>query len=196
VISESGAGLRFFFYLPLPTPPRMLINSSLYLVLSILLSAVVLAVLVWLGFRSSRRWLIALGVIVSALFFGLLQVCATQVYVYSEPEGIAKYRVIGSHEWELENGSTARAEFQEIVKVTIINNSARQLILEELVYVKGGRNHPVDGSVPETDVVCIEPYSSESISLPQNKIDYFFDDELPQSIEDFGNKSTSKYWLH
>jgi hypothetical protein len=174
----------------------MLINSSLYLVFSILLSAIVLVVIVWLGFRSSRRWLMTLGIIASALFFGLLQVCTTQVYVYSEPEGINKYRVIGSHEWKLENGSKVRVEFQEIVKVTIINNSARQLILEELVYVKGGRNLPYDVSAPETDVLFIEPYSSESISLPQNQIDYFFDDKLPQSLEDFGRKSNSKYWLH
>jgi hypothetical protein len=172
----------------------MLVDGTFYLVFSIALPACLLLWLCWIGYKKSKRWIMMTGVLSSGLIYGGLQVCGVQVYVFSRQEGLNTYRMIGSHTWELENGREITAEFEEIVKVVIINNSSRELTLEELVYSPSGYGLPL--SDPEGDVLYIKPFSSESISLPHNRIDYFFDEEIPEEIEEHGYGRKSKYWLH
>lgn len=167
----------------------MLIDSTFYLVFSIAVPACLLLGLCWMGYKRSKRWIMMVGILSSGLIFGLLQVCAVQVYVFSKQEGVQAFRMFGSHTWELENGKKITDEWEEIVKVVIINNSSRELALEELIYSSWS-----PGS--EGEVLYIKPFTSESISLPQNKIDYFFDEDIPEEIEEYGSGRKSKYWLH
>ncbi|HTF06451.1 MAG TPA: hypothetical protein VK826_20605 [Bacteroidia bacterium] len=168
------------------------------MVFSIAVPACLLLGLCWIGYKRSKRWIMMAGILSSALIFGFLQVCAVQVYIFSKQEGVQAFRMLGSHTWELENGRKITAEFQEIVKVVIINNSSRELALEEIIYSPSGSRPKGNFKLPdpEGDVLYIKPFSSESISLPQNKIDYFFDEDIPEEIEEYGSGRKSKYWLH
>ncbi len=174
----------------------MVLDNTYFIIFAIVVSACLLFGLVWIGYKKKKRWIVVTGIIVSLVLFMVLTGASGKVYVFTEEEGVQTFRVLGSHTWKLRNGGEATAVYHEIVTVTIINNSDREIILEEVIYSTKGWQSTFGADEGRDNQLFIEPYSLETVSLPHNEIEYFFEDEIPETYEKYGGGSTSKYWLH
>lgn len=167
----------------------MIINSILYTSLLILLTvSLSIGIIIFFKKKLNNYYGIILAIIVSALFFPFMQLSPGKMYVITKELEVEDYRFIGSVGFSVGN----KVEVFEVDrrKIYVINNSAKELALEEIIY----------GStlgLSENKLFYILPNTSSSFTLPKQEIDFFFDDEIPQEIEEYGHKGRmSKYWLH
>lgn len=166
----------------------MLINNTLYTILVILLTALVLVGGTWLirkKLKSSQSFVVAFflaGVVFVGLLFGI-----GRLYVVDKDENVDTYRAFGTFSFTLENGDEINTSCDSD-SVMVINNSGDDFVLEEVIYS--------NSSGYGGGLYVIEPWSCGSYDLPGNRIYYFFDDEVDESISTRSNKPVSRYWMH
>jgi hypothetical protein len=167
----------------------MIINSTLYTsLLTLLTASLAIGLIILFKKRFKNNYGIILAIIMSALIFPFLQLSPGKMYVITKELEVEDLRFIGSVEYQVGN----KVEVFEVdrLKIYVINNSAKELALEEIIY---GSTY----GVSENKIYYILPNTSGSFSLPKQEIEFFFNDEIPQEIEEYGRKGrTSKYWLH
>jgi hypothetical protein len=129
------------------------------------------------------------------------------VYVANADHTVDVYRIIGDLEYDLQNGTVLIVEspaggFETVV----VNNTEEVIVIEEIVY--SCRDPRIPHAVfdmmpdaptsyqPERDYFAVSPQSCQQIVFRRGKIDYFFDEEIPDVIEKPGKSSSIKYWLH
>lgn len=166
----------------------MLINNTLYTILVILLTALVLVGVTWFvrkKLKNSQSFVIGFflaGVVFVGLLFGV-----GRLYIIDAEESVDTYRAFGTFSFEMADGNTITATLHSD-SVMVINNSDDDFVLEELIYSNyagyGGGMYEVDA------------WSCRSYSLAGNRIHYFFDDEIDESISTRSNEPVSRYWLH
>jgi hypothetical protein len=167
----------------------MLINDLLYTLLHLLLTILVaVGLIVFFKKKFNNYYGLILAIIVSAVLYPFLDVAAGKMYVVTKEREAEVYRFIGSTEHNV--GSKMQVFEVDHSKVFVINNSDKKLALKEIIYGKtfGGT---------ENKVYYIFPYTSGGFTLPKQEIEFLFDDEIPEEIEEYGRKGrVSKYWLH
>lgn len=166
----------------------MLLGNTFYLILSIGLPIIVGALLGWLGWKKWGKYGAIGGILLSAVGFAAFQVTSAHLYVVVGKKELHDYRTFGTIDYRMTNGTIMTIPY-EPRKVQIINSSDAVMTLEEIVY--GGWAHRL-----EPGGWYIEPYDTASFALPQNRIDYFFDETIPEEIEEYGSGAKYKYWLH
>jgi hypothetical protein len=167
----------------------MLINSLLYNALLILLAvSVAVGLIVFFKKKFNNYYGIILAIIVVSMLCPFLYLTPGKMYVINKELEVEDYRFIGKTEHNV--GAKMQVFEVDRSKVFVINNSDKELALEEIIY--GSRF-----SVTENKIYFILPYTSGSFDLPGKEIDFLFNDEIPQEIEQHGSKGrVSKYWLH
>lgn len=167
----------------------MLINSLLYTTTHILLTVVIAVGLIILFKKKYNNYYgLLLAIIVTSFSYPFLDMGPGKMYVVTKEFEVEVYRFFGSAEHNV--GSKMQAFEVDNSKVFVINNSNKELALEEIVY---GSTY----SLLENKIYYILPYTSGSFELPKQEIEFLFDDEIPQKVEIYGMKGrVSKYWLH
>lgn len=166
----------------------MIVNTLLYTSLVILLAVSLSVGLIVLFKRKFNNYYgILLAIILSSLLCPFLLLSPGRMYVITKTLEVEDYRFIGSTEYPVGN----KVETFEVdrLKIYVINNSDKELALEEIIYGK-------TFSISDNKVYSILPNTSGSFELPKQEIDFLFDDEIPEKIEEYGKGRVSKYWLH
>ena len=172
----------------------MLINSTFftfYFIAFPLLVCVVLGYWYWRRFKSYS--VVMIGLLLWGIQYGVLRAGFGSVYIVGSNHDVRSCRVLGTFTCTLENGTMLETPFDPM-KVVVINNSRHRLVLEELIYRQASLAAALPP--PRGEAFDIDGYASASFSLPQKKIDYFFDEPIPDQIEYYGSINKSKYWLH
>lgn len=130
-----------------------------------------------------------IGLFLGGVVFAALQFGIGRVYVIDPELEVETYRVFGTITFDFDNGHHYSGRYNPD-SVVVLNNSAVQLRLEELVYSLGGNTSY--GSHP----FHVPAFSGGTFSLPGNRIYYFFDEEIDRKIQEAGTKNVSRYWLH
>lgn len=173
----------------------MLVNSLLYNTLLILLTtSFAIGMIIFFKKKFNNYYGILLAIIGSAVLFPFLFTSPGKMYVITKELEVLDYRFIGSTEHAV--GSKTEVFEVDNMKVFVINNSDKQLVLEEIIY--GGRlGIPGKFGLSENKIFYIFPNTSASFSLPKQEINFFFDEEIPKEAKVYGYKGRlSKYWLH
>lgn len=166
----------------------MLIDSLLYFTLITLLTvALAIGLIVFFKRKFNNYYGLLLAIIGAALLYPFLYLTPGKMYVINKTLEVEDYRFIGRTEHNV--GSKMQAFEMDRLKIFVINNSEKELALEEIIY--GSKF-----GVTDSKVYYILPYTSGSFELPKQEIDFLFDDEIPQEIEEYGKGRVSKYWLH
>ncbi len=157
-------------------------------------SSITLFILVLMFIKHKRKVVIA--ILCSAVYSGIGQTFAGKVYVIKEELNgqltAEAHRIIGNTSWPLSNGKQVKI-YATHDKVGIINNSSKFLVLEEIIYTRKSSSLEVE----DIESKLINPQSFKEVFLPRKEIHYFFDEHIPDEIEErslTGEKS--KYWLH
>ncbi len=167
----------------------MLINNILYTILVVLLTIATLWGVSWFvrkKLKNSQSFVIGFflaGVVFVGLMFGI-----GRLYIIDGENEVQTYRVFGTFSYALADGNEITRTYDPD-SVMIINNSFNTLVLEEIIYT-------LSGGAGSSEVIPIEAWTCQSFSLPGNRIYYFFDDEIDQSVSERGNKPVSRFWLH
>lgn len=167
----------------------MLLNNIVYTIIVVLLTIATLWGVSWFvrkKLKNSQSFVIGIflaGIVFVGLMFGI-----GQLYIVDEMNEVKTYRVFGTFSYDLADGNEITRTYDPD-SVMIINNSFNTLLLEEIIYTNSSNSG-------KSDVIPIEAWTCQSFSLPGNKIYYFFDDEIDQSISERGNKPVSRFWLH
>jgi hypothetical protein len=168
----------------------MLINSTLYMVVAIALPFIIVIGGAWLLYKKLGKWGILIPILVAAFTWAASQMAATHLYIVEDCNQWSDYRVFGSLEYDLRNGKKVTIPY-EPRKVVVLNNSENELVLEELIY-----GAYMEGFSAEPEVSWIVPATFQTFELPKMQIDFFFDETIPEEIEEYGSGSKSKYWLY
>lgn len=189
----------------------MFINNLLYTILTILLP-----LLLWLGLsifikkKFNSYYGVFWGLILSAFGFGALQGLAGKVYVIEGNRKVSVYRTLGTFSYQFDNQTQLVDSFQRKGSPTgIINNTKDSLLLQEIIYMDKDhyKNKPewkeLVGKIDSNYVASHAPksylipnYSYQVHWIPFQTIDFFFEDEIPETLEGYGNRGiTKKYWL-
>lgn len=189
----------------------MLINESLYTIFTIITPiAFLIGLSVFVKKKFDSYYGVFFGFILSGLIFGALQATAGKVYIINADLNSDSYRTIGSFKFDFATKKTKLISIPQ-GKTIVINNSSNSIVVDQLTYGTDGyfknksdwkeiikdldSNYSDNNS--STNSYFLEPYSYEALSIDYNTIDFFFDDEIPQEIEEFGVRgNVTKYWLH
>lgn len=167
----------------------MLINNILYTILVVILTIAVLWGVSWFvrkKLKNSQSFVIGFflaGVTFVGLLYGI-----GRLYIIDEDNEVHTYRVFGTFTYDLADGNEITKTYDPD-SVMVINNSFNILVLEEIIY-------STSGNAGKSVVYPIDAWSCQSFSLPGNRIYYFFDEEIDESIDERGNKPVSRFWLH
>lgn len=167
----------------------MLINNTLYTIIVCILTVAVLWGVSWFvrkKLKNSQSFVI--GFFLAGVFFVGLMFGIGRLYIVDEENDVQTYRVFGTFSYALADGNEITRTYNPD-SVMIINNSFNTLVLEEIIYTRIGNSG-------RNTVLLIDGWSCQSFSLPGNRIYYFFDDEIDESINEPGNEPVSRYWLH
>ena len=188
----------------------MLINDTLYTVFSVLIP-----ILFFIGLSAFMKkvfnsyygffW----GLIFSGFIFGALQASAGKVYIIEPNKQFSEFRSLGIfkidiaevvHELKVPQGKTI-----------IVNRRSKALVIDQITYGTSGYFEQMSiwqsaesnlEEKPEMDNTAIasfyiSPKSYDVFRIKKNTISFFFDEEIPQEIEEYGvNYKVIKYWLH
>lgn len=150
------------------------------------------------------------GLIFSGFSFGALQAGAATVYVIDKDLTYGAYRVFGDYEVKFEKDPTTSILIPQ-GKTLIINHSNTPIVIDEIIYGTNGyyANKPEWKSIinnldstyssPNTNEnsYFIKPDSYEILAIKKNTINFFFEDDIPDHIEEYGvHGNIVKYWLH
>lgn len=166
----------------------MLLSNTFFLILSIGLPVAVGVGVAWLCWKRVRKLGVIGGTILSAIGFAAFQITSAHLYVVVGEKELHDYRTFGTVDYRMTNGEIMTMLYDPR-KVQILNSSEVVMALEEIVY--GGYGHRL-----EPGGWYIAPYDTASFELPQTRIDYFFDETIPEEIEEYGSGAKYKYWLH
>jgi hypothetical protein len=167
----------------------MLINNIIYTIIVVLLTVATLWGVWWFvrkKMKNSQGFVVGFflaGVVFVGLMFGI-----GRLYIVDEHYDVDTYRVFGTFTYELADGNKITRTYDPD-SVMIINNSFNPLVLEEIIY-------SLSGNAGSSTVYPIDPWMCRSFSLPGNRIYYFFDETIDQSISEPGRKPVSRFWLH
>lgn len=184
----------------------MLINNTLYTVLSILipiLFIVGLSIFVKKVFNSYYG--VFFGLVFSGFIFGAFQASAGKVYLILPQHEVTIYRTWGAFDFALTDET--KQEFSVPQGKTLLINTTKQTILiEEIIY--GPQSDLKNQSTSEgvlskfnapssAQSYTIAAHSYEVMDINKNTIDFIFEDEIPEVIEEYGvHGKIIKYWLH
>lgn len=188
----------------------MLVNNLLYTIISI-----VIPIVLWVGLSIffKKKWNsyygILIGLVLSGFSFGAFQTFG-KIYIIDQNLNVSANRLVGSLKYEFIDGTDITLELST-GETGIINNSNEQLVLEELIYGPEGyfKNRPeyedivrnIDSTYAENlsnsdKEIVINSLSFFTSKIEKNTINYFFDDEIPKTIEEYGSYgNVQKYWL-
>ncbi len=186
----------------------MCINGQLYTVMSILLP-----ILVWIGLtiviykKFKNYYGVVIGVLVSGMMFAFFQVGVPKVYIVNNNLKVKSVRVIGGVNYQMDNGTQVDLQ-HDPMEVMVVNNSSVELMLEEIIYgpdfyfnkqkyddVISSVDSTHDKKANDPRIFYIESYNTGSFRLAHQRIDYFFDEEMPRKIKEYGTSNKKKYRL-
>lgn len=166
----------------------MLINDFLLIAITILFAAVVAVLLFWLlKKRMNPKKSGLFSIIAGILFFVLFSQNFGKVYIIHANHQVEFYRTVGTFDMELANGSKIQASVP-VGHVGVVNNTTDKLVVEEVLY--GGKD-----SIHSKNYY-IDSFLFQHMELPDSKINYWFDDLIPDKIRIPLGGEKSKYWLH
>ena len=153
----------------------MLIRQYLFIILVavVCLVALFIARRFYLKMELTEKYKkIAQGVVfvVPIMIFAFFWKGSGAVYIINSTEEISTYRLLGSTDYTLGNGKVIEDISHKFVNV--LNNTDQAFFLEALSY---GTSSTIDGY----DIV---PFSSFSLMIRLEKIDYFLNDKIPSEI--------------
>ena len=187
----------------------MFINGTLYTVCSIALPILVcIGLSVLFKKKFNNYYGVLIGLILSGFLFGFMQAGIPKLYVVNKDLKVKHYRIIGTLKYTLDNGEKISSG-PNPMEVIVINNSPHNLVLQQLVYGDPDfyQNKPqykeiiakMDSSyqkkAKQSKIHLIEPFKLLSVRLPYKRIDFFFDEPIPQKIREYGSNNKVKYWL-
>ena len=158
-------------------------SFRLGIVLIIIIALAIIAVLAWLWKKMKKNPVAGgtigffIAVVVATGFF----VIPSRAYVVTGNKQYSHYLVYSTSEYTTKNGNKIPIDTPQ-TKCTLINDTDQSLVIEEVIY---GFGFP--------DNIVVEPHTH--IVLDHSKIDYFFDEEPPNSIETKSSGSVSRLWL-
>lgn len=160
------------------------------LVLSLTLFVLVLIFLVVkkkLPIKKTSYILIISGIVV----FVALQSYGKKVYIVNPDYQVTEFIALGSFSVIMEENNNEKVKGSiALNRVGVINKSAKPLMLEEITYA----NNSYSNSSNEYTLQEIEPYSIEEVFTRTGKIDYFFEERIPESVRTT-RSSEQKYHL-
>jgi len=149
----------------------------------------------------------------TAIFIYCMMVFGT-AYVANPDYSVDVYTIIGDFDYRLQDGSIVRVENpDEGFETIVVNDTEEVILIEEIVYVANSfpkipsavfdlmsdslRSGPrIPRTERQRDYFVLMPQSHQEIFFKKQKIDYFFDDEIPDEIEESGSGASVKYWMH
>lgn len=162
----------------------MLINYTVGLILIILLGIGVIALFAWLWKKMKKKPVAGgtIGFFISCVICIGFWVTAGRVYVVTAPNEYTKYVLIGSSSYTLENGDEVKC-INGDEGALLINNCNENIIIQQVIYGYGGL--PNDKRLEAQDHMYVG----------RREVHYFFDEEVPESIEVEGSGYVIRLWV-
>ncbi|MCH2043925.1 MAG: hypothetical protein MK212_07250 [Saprospiraceae bacterium] len=187
----------------------MIVNHTFFVTFSIIFGILIfLGLSIFVKKKFNSYYGVLFGIILSGFGFAALQVSFNKFYVIDAELHVSAYRCIGQLEYKLDNQEVVSIEFPR-QKTGIINNSNQTLIVEKITYGPKGyyRNRPefkelvnkIDSNYLRDTFEYnnqIPPLSFRTLDIKKHTIDFFFDQPLPETIDEYGSYGNIyKYWL-
>jgi len=187
----------------------MLINGTIFTILSIVIPILLcIGISIFVKKKFNNYYGVVIGLVISGVAFGFLQAGIPQLYIVNEDFKVKSYRLFGPLNYTFKNDKKIILS-PDPMEVVIINNSGYYLLLQKIEFGDPDfyQNKPeykkivaqIDSShgneEKKTRLRLIEPFIAFPVRLNHKRIDYFFDDKIPDQIKGYGSSNQVKFWL-
>lgn len=170
----------------------MIILHQYFLIATIAVT-IAISALAYFAFRNfisnySKKIKQILFILFPIIVFTLIKASSGNLYIVDNNKSVAFYNIIGSKNFEV-NNKKIRVNVPRN-KVGILNLSESDLVVKEIQYSSSSyytKSH--------FESVPISAFSFEKCFLNRGKIDYFFDDKIPEEITTHYSSEDTKYQL-
>ncbi|OFZ63051.1 MAG: hypothetical protein A3D92_24755 [Bacteroidetes bacterium RIFCSPHIGHO2_02_FULL_44_7] len=162
-----------------------MISYTFALILAVLAALLMILLFVWL-WKKLKKKAVAGGTI--GFFVGIvaatgIMVIPSHVYVLTGGHDYSHYLLYSATDYTKKDKTTIQLEAPQ-TQCILVNDTDKVYAVDEVIYGYTGGNG---------NVKTVEPYSH--IILNHSKIDCFFDDEPPASIETKSSGNVSMLWV-
>ncbi|MFT5823250.1 MAG: uncharacterized membrane protein (DUF485 family) [Crocinitomix sp.] len=162
----------------------MLVNYTLWITLAIIgcLILIIGLALLWKKFKKKMVAGGTIGFFLSFILFAVMFVMPTNVYVVDGDKEFTRYAMLGDATYTCNSGSEIKLK-GVLAECDIINDSDEGVVVEQVIY---------GFALADNQLIDIE----ENMHFESTSIEFFFDNEPPETIETSSTASgVYKNWI-